>query len=136
MSIVPPSVSIVGGRPRDERAEEALSGGATAVRGCSVEGGRRLFLGSSRCAGGLPVRGRKEALSGGRSSCCAGLLGRGREETLSGGAPAARGCSVEGGRRLYSFWNSSGGGSSRWDCPLGTRLFLEELSLRGAARER
>ena len=45
------------------------------------------------------------------SSRCAGLLGRGKEEHVSGGAPAARGCSVDGGRRL----------------------FLGELPLRGAA---
>ena len=34
------------------------------------------------------------------SSRCAGLFDGGRKEAASGGAPAARGCSMEGGRRL------------------------------------
>ena len=92
--------------------EEALSGGAAAARGCSIGGGRKLFLAE------LPLRGAAQQREGGSSfwgsSRCAWLLDWGREEALSGGAAAARGCSIEGLRRL----------------------FLGELSLRGAARLR
>ena len=48
---------------------------------------------------GLLDREREEAALGG-SSRCAGLLDRERKEAALGGAPAARGCSIERGRRL------------------------------------
>ena len=94
--------------------EEAISGGgAPAARGCPIEGRSRLILRD------LPLRGASRKREGGgpfwESSRCAGLLGRRRKETLSGGAPAARGCSIEGGRRLY-YWG--------------------DLPLRGASRKR
>ena len=96
----------------DGGEEEALSGGASAAQGCSMEGKRRLFLGE------LPLRGAVRWREGGGSFRgsfrCAGLFGGGEEEALSGGAAAARGCSVEGRRRL----------------------FLGELPLRGAVRWR
>ena len=115
----------------DRGGEEAASGGAPAARGCSMEGERRLLLGelplrgavrwrgkggcfwgSSRCAGLFDIwRGGGGCYWG--SSRCAGLFDRGGEqEAASGGAPAARGCSIEGGRRLL----------------------LGELPLRGAVR--
>ena len=53
---------------------------------------------------GLPLRGAARLKEGGSSlweGCrCAGLLDWGREEALSRGSPAARGCSIEGGRKL------------------------------------
>ena len=58
----------------------------------------------------LPLRGASRRREGGGSflgsSRCAGLPVRWRNEALSGGAPAARGCSIEGGRRLY-YWGIS-----------------------------
>ena len=94
-------------RGADRLREEALSGGAAAARGCPI-GGRKLFLAE------LPLRGAAR-LEGGSSfwgSCrCAGLLDW-REGALSGGAAAARGCSIEG----------------------GSKLFLGGLPLRGAAQ--
>ena len=85
----------------DRGKEQALSGGASAARGCPIEGRSRLILRD------LPLRGASRKREGGGPflgiSRCAGLLGRRREETLSGGAPAARGCSIEGGRMLY-YW--------------------------------
>ena len=58
------------------------------------------FLGSSGCAAG-PLDQRKRLLHGDLPlPRCAELLGWGREDAAFGGAPAARGCSIEGGRRL------------------------------------
>ena len=74
--------------------EEAASGGSPAARGCSIEGGRKLFLGE------LPLRG-------------AARLEKGRCGFW--GSPAARGCSI------------------RDD---GNRLLLGDLPLRGTARLR
>ena len=54
-------------------------GGAPAARGCSIERGRRLHGGSSRCAG---------------------LLNRERKEAAMRGSPAAGGSLIERGRRL------------------------------------
>ena len=75
-------------------------------------------MGGGGGGGGLPLRGAARWREGGGcfggSSRCAGLLDRGREEAALGGAPAARGCSMERGRRLI--WG--------------------ELPLRGAARWR
>ena len=90
----------------DRGREESISGGAPTARGCSREGGRKLFLrelplrvaaglreggvyfwGSSLCAGLLDC-GRGEAVSRG-SSRCAGLLDRGREEAVLGGGAKA-----------------------------------------------
>ena len=84
--------------------------GAAAARGCSIEGGRSLFLGE------LPLRGAARLKEGegsfwGRGSRCAGLQGG---TCFVWGAAAARGCSIEGGRSL----------------------FLGELPLRGAAQLR
>ena len=66
--------------------------------------------------GELPLRGAARLKEGGGcfggSSRCAGLLDRERKEAALGVAPAARGCSIEGGRRLIR----------------------GELPLRGAAR--
>ena len=107
-------------------------GGAPAGRGCLIEGERRLLWGE------LPLRGAARWIEGGGcfggSSRCAGLLDRGREEPVSGGAAAARGCSIEGGRRLL-------GGSCRCAGLLDRygekrRLLLGELPLRGAAQLR
>ena len=84
-----------------DRGEKGdVSGGAPAARSFSVEGRKMMFLDrSSRCAG-LLDRGEIGDVSGG-SSRCAELLGRGEKGDVSdGGAPAARGCSVDRGRRL------------------------------------
>ena len=67
------------------------SGGSPAARGCSIEGGRKLFLGE------LPLR-RADGSEKGRSGFW--------------GSPAARGCSIRDERK---------------------RLFLGELPLHGAA---
>ena len=79
-------------------------------------GARRKELWEGAPASGLPLRGAAQLREGGGCFCSlcefAGLLDRGREEATSGGAPAARGCSIERGRRLL----------------------LGELPLRGAAR--
>ena len=144
--------------------EEAASGGAhpggahPAARGCSIEGGRRLLLGDLPLRGAARLRGdRKEAVLGG-SSRCAGLLnGRAGEEAASGGAhpggahPAARGCSIEGGRRLLlgelplrgaARWRGEkaafGGAPAARGCSIegGRMLLLGELPLSGAARLR
>ena len=96
----------------DGEEEEALFGGASAARGCSMEGRRRLFPGELPLRGAARWRGRGGSFWG--SFRCAGLLDGGEEEALSGGASAARGCSMERRRRL----------------------FLGELPLRGAARWR
>ena len=68
--------------------------------------------------GELPLRGASRWRGGGGgegcywgSSRCVGLLDRGREEAASGGAPAARGYSMDGEKRL---------------------MLLGELPLRGA----
>ena len=55
-----------------------------------------------------------------------GLLNIGRRDALSGGAPAARDCSIEGGRLLFL-----GGLPLRGTA--GRNLFLGELPLHGAA---
>ena len=129
--------------------EEAASGGAhpggahPAARGCSIEGGRRLLLGELPLRGAARLRGvRKEAVLGG-SSRCAGLLnGRAGEEAAFGGAPAARGCSIEGGSEGGCF---GGGAPAARGCSMagrGRRLLQGELipgeliPLRGAARLR
>ena len=54
------------------------------------------------------------------------MLNIGRRDALSGGAPAALGCSIEGGRMLFL-----GGLPLRGTA--GRNLFLGELPLRGAA---
>ena len=63
-----------------------------------MEGQRRLLWGD------LPLRGAARLMEGGGwfwgISRCAGLLDIGTEEAALGGSPAARGCSVDGGRRL------------------------------------
>ena len=67
-------------------------------------GARRKELWEGAPASGLPLRGAAQLREGGGCFCSlcefAGLLDRGREEATSGGAPAARGCSIERGRRL------------------------------------
>ena len=75
-----------------------------------MEGGRRLLLGELQLRGAVRWRGGGGCFWG--SSRCAGLFDRAGEEAASGGALAARGCSIEGERRLL----------------------LGELSLRGAVR--
>ena len=112
----------------------AVLGGAPAARGCSMEGGRRLLLGDLPLRGAAPLRGEGGCFWG--TSRCAGLLNGGAgKEAAFGGAPAARGCSTEGGRRL--FW---GGAPAARGCSMagrGGRLLLGELiPLRGAARLR
>ena len=85
--------------------DEAVSGGAPAARGCSIEGGGTLFLGEhplhgaaqlreGECSfwGGLPLRGaagRNLFLWDLPQSRYAGLLDGGREEAANGGAPGA-----------------------------------------------
>ena len=80
-----------------------------------MEGGG-WFWGISRCAGlldrgteeadlgDLPLRGAARLMEGGGSfgwiSRCAGLIDIRTEEDVSEGAPTARGCSLEGRRRL------------------------------------
>ena len=82
----------------DREREEAALGGAPAARGCLIEGGRRMLWGELPLGGA--ARWREGGGCFGGSSRCAGLLDRGREEPVSEGAAAARGCSIEGGRRL------------------------------------
>ena len=70
------------------------------------------------------------------SSHCAGLLDRGREEALSSrGAPAAQGCSIEGGGEAALAGGDPAARGSLIE--RGRNLFLMELPLmRGAARLR
>ena len=140
------------------RSGAAVLGGAPAARGCSMEGGRRLLLGDLPLRGAAPLRGEGGCFWG--TSRCAGLLNGGAgKEAAFGGAPAARGCSTEGGRRL--FWGGApaargcsmagrggggGGGEAAFGgahpaargCSIegGRRLLLGELPLCGAARWR
>ena len=93
----------------DRGREEAVSGEAPAARGCSIDGEKRLFLGELPLRGAAVLMEKRGCFWG--SSRCSGLLDRGREEAVSGEAPAARGCSIDGEKRL----------------------FLGELPLRGAA---
>ena len=114
------------------RREETLSGGAPAARGCSsTEGRRRLYY-----WGDLPLRGAARSREGGGSllgiSRCAGLPVRGEETLSDGGAPAARGCSIEGGRRLF-LGELPLRGAARHSEGL-RKLFLRDLPLHGAAR--
>ena len=114
------------------RKEEAAVWGASAARGCSIEGGRKLFLGGSpaawvcwnrerdmRLLGDLPLRGAARLETKGRG-CFWGI-----------GAPAARGCSIEGGRKLFL-----GGSPAARVCWIRERdmRLLGDLPLRGAAR--
>ena len=115
-----------------------------------MEGERRLLLGELALRGAVRWRGKEGCVWG--SSRCAGLFDGGEEEAAIGGAPAARGCSMEGERRLLLGelplrgavrWRGKGGcfwGSFRcaglFDMEGGTRLLLGELPLRGAVRWR
>ena len=109
--------------------------GELPLRGAAQwRGGRRLLLGDLPLRGAAPLRGEGGCFWG--TSRCAGLLNGGAgKEAAFGGAPAARGCSTEGGRRL--FW---GGAPAARGCSMagrGGRLLLGELiPLRGAARLR
>ena len=79
--------------------KEAALGGASAARGCPNEGGRSLFLGELQLRGAAQL---KEGEGSFWGSCrCAGLRAQLKEgEGSFWAAPAARGCSIEGGRRL------------------------------------
>ena len=129
----------------------AVLGGAPAARGCSMEGGRRLLLGDLPLRGAAPLRGEGGCFWG--TSRCAGLLngGAGKEAAFGGAHPAARGCSIEGGRRLLlgelplcgaARWRGEkaafGGAPAARGCSIegGRRLLLGELPLSGAARLR
>ena len=74
----------------------------------------------------------------GMSSHCAGLHNCWREGDLSGVAPAARGCTIEGGRRLYlgrlPLHGASGlmeGRGSFWGCSHCAGLHNSEREDRG-----
>ena len=103
----------------DGGREEAVSRGAPAARGCSMEGGRKLFLGELPLRGAARWReGRAQELSwGAPSPGCAGLHDGGREEAISEEAPAARGCSMEGGKSSRAELGSTQPrlrGAARW----------------------
>ena len=84
------------------RTEEVASGGPPLRGAARRKDGVSYLWESSRCAGLL---GRKDGviylLWG--ISCCAGLIDRGTEEAVSGKSPAARGCSMEEGSRIFYY---------------------------------
>ena len=115
----------------DDGREKLVSGEAPAARGCSMAGGRSLFLGKLPLRAGLAARWREGKACFWEGSRCAGLLDGGREKLVSGEAPAARGCSMAGGKSLFLGKLPLRGAEGLMEG--GRSLFLREFPLRGAA---